>query len=181
MNCRSNTHTLCPHLIPTSLVASLLRQSSTSEPRPDHVTSRGRNSVHAQHQDNDSHTPPFLRPSSVVVTTDPADVSTMVVTSEHREVQHTTVLCYLYKNDAFCPIPTSSCVLAFIANNKGTLNPPACSLLFKYIYLSLSLSLTYLLLRLRSSVSSLVSVVTAVHALRQSLTQLEYLELDYVI
>jgi hypothetical protein len=34
------------------------------------------------------------------------------------------------------------CVLAFIANNKGTLNPPACSLLFKDLSLSLSLSLS---------------------------------------
>jgi hypothetical protein len=81
--------------------------------------------MHAQHRDNDLHMPPSLRPSSVVVTTDPTDVSMMVVTSEHWEVQHTTVLCYLYKNDAFHPIPTLSCVLAFIANNKGTFNPPA--------------------------------------------------------
>jgi hypothetical protein len=95
----------------------------------------------------------------------------MVVTSEHREVQHTTVLRYQYKNDAFCPIPTSSCVLAFIANNKGTFNPPALQSAFKRsLSLSLSLSLAYSLLRLRSSVLSLVSVVAFAHALRQSLT-----------
>jgi hypothetical protein len=55
-----------------------------------------------QHPDNDSHTPLSLRPSSVVVT--PNGVSTMVVTSEHWEVQHTTVLHHLYKNDVFRPI-----------------------------------------------------------------------------
>jgi hypothetical protein len=137
-------------LIPTSFV-SLQPRTPVGLPRPDHVTSQ-----------------PSLRPSSVVVTTDPADVSTTVVASEHREVQHTTVLCHLYKNDAFCPIPTLSCVLAFIANNKGTLNPPACSLLLKD--LSLALLLAYLLLRLRSSVSSLVSVIAVTHASRQSLT-----------
>jgi hypothetical protein len=122
-------------------------------PRPDYVTSRGRDSAHAQHRDNDPHKPLSLRPSSVVVTTDPTDVLTMVVTSEHREVQHTTVLCHLYKNNAFRPIPTASCVLAFIANNKGTLNPPALQSAFQRS-LSFSLSLAYSLLCLRSLVSS---------------------------
>jgi hypothetical protein len=117
-------------------------------PRPDHVTSRGRDSALAQHQDKDLHTPPSLRPSSVVVTSDPADISMMVVTSEHREVQHTTVLRHLYKNNAFRPIATSSCVLAFIANNKGTLNPPASQSAFTR---SLSLSLA------RSLIHSFVS------------------------
>jgi hypothetical protein len=32
-------------------------------------------------------------------------ISIMVVTSEHREVQHATVLHHLYKNNVFCPIP----------------------------------------------------------------------------
>jgi hypothetical protein len=123
--------------LPPSFV-SLQPRTFVGLPRPDHVTSRGRDSTHAQHRDNDSNTPPSPRPSSVMVTTDPADVSTTVVASEHHEVQHTTVLRHLYKNDAFRPIPTLSCVLAFIANNKGTLNPPACSLLLKDLSLSLS-------------------------------------------
>jgi hypothetical protein len=114
-----------PPLSPPSFV-SHQHQTFIGLPPPDHVTSRGRDSALAQHRDNDSHTPPSLRPSSVVVTSDPVDVSTMVVTSEHWEVQHTTVLGHLYKDNTFCPIPTTlSCVLAFIANNKGTLNPPA--------------------------------------------------------
>jgi hypothetical protein len=60
----------------------------------------------------------------------------IVVTSEHRE-QHTTVLHHLYKNDTLCAIPTSSCVLAFIPHNKGTLNPLALqSAFFKDLSLS---------------------------------------------
>jgi uncharacterized Fe-S cluster-containing MiaB family protein len=89
--------------------------------------------------------PPSPRPSSVVVTIDPMDISTTVVASEHCEVQHTTVLRHLYKNNVFRPKPAISCVLAFIANNKGTLNPPACSLLLK-----ISLSLARSLLPIRS-------------------------------
>jgi hypothetical protein len=65
----------------------------------------------------------------------------MVVTSEHREVQHTTVLRHLYKNNTFHPIPTSSYVLAFISNNKGTLNPPVSQSAF---FKDLSLSLAHL-------------------------------------
>jgi hypothetical protein len=118
---------------------------------PDHVTSRGRDSARAQHRDNDVHMSPSRRPSSVVVTTNPVDVSTTVVTSAHREVQHTTVLRHLYKNNAFRPIPTSSCVLAFIANNKGTLNPPAFAVRVCFYKISLSLSLARSLICLVSS------------------------------
>jgi hypothetical protein len=145
--------TACRSDIPTPYAHALFRPPSSPtsfvspQPRtfvglscPDHVTSQGRDSARALHRDNDAHTPPSRRPSSVVVTTDPADVSTTVVTPAHREVQHTTVLCHLYKNDAFRPIPTASCVLAFIANNKGTLNPPAFAVCFSKISLSLSLS-----------------------------------------
>jgi hypothetical protein len=89
-----------PPSSPPSFV-SLQPRTFVGLPCPDHVTSRGRDSAHAQHRDNDSNTPPSLRPSSVVVTTDPADVSTMVVASEHQEVQHTTVLRHLYKNTPF--------------------------------------------------------------------------------
>jgi putative flippase GtrA len=171
--CVSYTHALAhassrPPSSPPSFV-SHQHWTFIGLPHPDHVTSQGRDSALAQHRDNDSHTSPSLRPSSVVVTSDPADISTMVVTSEHREVQHTTVLCHLYKNDAFCPIPTSSCVLAFIANNKGTFNPPALQSAFQKISLSLSLACLFVL-RLRSLVFSLVSVVAITHALRQSLT-----------
>jgi hypothetical protein len=118
----------CSHSHPTSLVISLtphrllLLGTLVQCTCPDTINSQGRNTACAQHPDNDSHMPLSLRPSSVVATTDQMDVSTMVVTSEHREVQHTTVLCHLYKNDVFHPIPTLNCVLAFIANNK--LNPP---------------------------------------------------------
>jgi hypothetical protein len=127
-----------PHLLPPLSVINL--RPLLGLLHPDNVTSQGRDTTHAQHPDNDLHTPLSLKPSSVVVTTDPTDVSIMVVTSEHREVQHTTVLCHLYKNNIFCPIPTLSCVLAFIANNKGTLNPPASQSAFFKISLSLSLS-----------------------------------------
>jgi hypothetical protein len=98
-----------PPSSPPSFI-SLQPWTSVGLPRPYHVTSQGRDSAHAQHRDNDANTPPSLRPSSVVVTTDPTDVSTTVVASEHREVQHTTVLRHLYKNDASRPIPTPSSI-----------------------------------------------------------------------
>jgi hypothetical protein len=40
---------------------------------------------------------------------------------------------FLYKNSAFLPIPTWSCVLASIVNNKGMLNPPAFQSLFPFL------------------------------------------------
>jgi hypothetical protein len=65
---------------------------------------------------------------------------------------------FLYKNSAFLPIPTLSCVLAFIANNKGTFNTPAFQSLFPFLKisssLSLSLSLAPLLGELPSSLTS---------------------------
>jgi hypothetical protein len=133
----SYTHALRPRYIPISFVSHQPR-TFVGLLRPDYITSQGRDSAHAQHRDKDPHTPLSLRPFSVVVTTDPTDVSMLVVTSEHREVQHTTVLCHLYKNDAFRPIPTWSCVLAFIANNTGTFNPPALQSAFQKISLALA-------------------------------------------
>jgi hypothetical protein len=136
-----------PPSSPPSFV-SLVPRTSVGLSHLDHVTSRGRDPAHAQHRDNDANTPPSLRPYSVVVTIDPTDVSTTVVASEHREVQHTTILRHLYKNNTFRPIQTLSCVLAFIANNKGTLNTPVCSLLSpRSRPLSLSLLLALALAR----------------------------------
>jgi hypothetical protein len=61
---------------------------------------------------------------SVVVTIDPMDTAMPVVASAYCEVQHTILLCLLHKNHDSHAIPTSSCVLAFIAINKGTLQTP---------------------------------------------------------
>jgi hypothetical protein len=69
---------------------------------------------------------------------------------------------FLYKNSAFLPVPTLSCVLAFIANNKGMLKTPAFQSLFLFLR-SLPRSLSCYLTRrvawltcLRSLVPSLV-------------------------
>jgi hypothetical protein len=146
----------CPLSIPTSLITPFLRQSSTSRlcqdfciltTSPTEVGTLRMPSIEIT-----IHRHQFVLGSfSVVVTIDPMDVSTLVVASVYREVQHAIALCLLYKSNALCPIPTSSCVLASIANNKGTLNPPASTVCFLQD-LSLALSLVLSLLCLRSLV-----------------------------
>jgi hypothetical protein len=68
-----------------------------------------------------------------MVSTDLMDVPMLVVASDYCEVQHAIALHILYKNKALNPIPTSSCVLAFI--NKKLLELsillPHSLLLFK--------------------------------------------------
>jgi hypothetical protein len=66
----------------------------------------------------------------------------------------------LYKNSAFLPIPSLSCVLASIANNKGTINPPAFQSLFPFLRsLPCSLSLYGTLARRVTSLACLRSLV----------------------
>jgi hypothetical protein len=43
------------------------------------------------------------------------------------------LFAFLYKNSAFLPLPTLSCVLASMANNKGMLNPPVFLSLFPFL------------------------------------------------
>jgi hypothetical protein len=75
---------------------------------------------------------------------DPIGAPMPVIASSQCGMQHTIVLClFVYKNNTFHSIGTSSCVLASIANNKGTLNTllPVPVSLSQDLFLALSLSL----------------------------------------
>jgi hypothetical protein len=65
-------------------------------------------------------------------TIDPIDVLKPIVAFVYPEVQLPLFFALLYKSNVFFPIPTSSYVLAFIANNQATLNTPASSTCFSF-------------------------------------------------
>jgi hypothetical protein len=119
------------------------------------MSPQGRDSAQAQHRDNNPYTSLVLDPFSVVFTIDPIDILRLSVASIHWEVQHAIALC---------PIPTSSCVLAFISNNKGMLNSPALQSAFLN---KISLSLSRLLVPSPQIFGALFSVC---HCLRSRTT-----------